>query len=124
MNLQGFLLVLLTALLTAVANLLLRGGILQYGEFSLSLENAREQFIALSMQPMFVSGVFLYGLAAIVWFSVLSIEDISTSYPMLVGITFVLVAMGAVWFFDEGVSWQKLFGMMLILSGIVAIARA
>jgi multidrug transporter EmrE-like cation transporter len=43
---------------------------------------------------------------------------------MLVGITFVLVAMGAVWFFDEGVSWQKLFGMMLILSGIVAIARA
>jgi multidrug transporter EmrE-like cation transporter len=124
MKLQAFLLVLLTALLTASANLLLRGGILQHGEFSLSLDKLKDQFIALSMQPMFVSGFILYGLAAVVWFSVLSIEDISTSYPMLVGITFIMVAMGAVWFFNEGFTWQKIFGMALILGGIAAIARA
>ena len=123
MNLQGFLLLLLTAFLTAVANLLLRGGILKYGKFSLSLDSAKEQFVALGMQPMFLSGVLLYGLAAIVWFSVLSIEDISTSYPVLVGITFILVVIGAVWFFDEGISWQKVVGMILILGGIVTIAR-
>ena len=124
MTLQGSLLLLVTALLTAAANLLLRGGILQYGQFSLSVDKFKDQFMALGIQPMFLSGVILYGLAAVVWFSVLSIEDLSSSYPMLVGITFVLVAVGAVWFFGEDFSSQKLIGMVMILAGIGAIAQA
>ena len=80
--------------------------------------------MALGIQPMFLSGVILYGLAAVVWFRILSIEDLSSSYPMLVGITFVLVVVGAVWFFDEDFSSQKLIGMVMILAGIGAIARA
>jgi multidrug transporter EmrE-like cation transporter len=124
MTTRGLFLLLLSALLTAAANLLLRGGILQYGEFSLSLNKIKDQLIVLGTQPMFVSGVIFYGLAAVVWFSVLSIENLSTSYPALVGVTFILVAVGAVYFFQEEFSWQKIFGMILILGGIVAIARA
>lgn len=123
MTFRGALLVMLTALMTAGANLLLRGGILQFGEFSLSLTKMKEQIMTLGMQPMFVSGVILYGSAAVVWFSVLSIEDLSTSYPVLVGLTFILVAVGAVFFFHEHFSLQKLLGMAMILGGIMIIAR-
>lgn len=124
MTIKGALLVLLTAVMTAAANLLLRGGILKFGSFSLSLSQMKSQIIGLGLQPMFMSGFTLYGAAAVVWFSVLSIENISTSYPVLVGLTFVMVAAGGIFFFHEGFSWQKFSGMLLILNGVVIIAKA
>jgi len=124
MTVRGLLLVGCSALLTAMANLLLRGGILQFGEFSLALGRMKDQLVTLGMQPMFVAGVFFYGLAAVVWFSVVAIEELSISYPILVGLTFTLVALGAMLFFHETLSWQKLIGMALILAGIVVVARA
>ena len=122
MTLRGFGLVAIAALLTALANLLLRGGVLRYGEFSLSPSRTLGQLGSLATQPMFVLGVVLYGLAAIVWFGVLSVQDLSTSYPVLVGLTFVLVASGSTVLFQETLSWPKILGMVLILGGIFLIA--
>ena len=123
MSVRGLLLVATSALLTALANLLLRGGLLQLGQFSLSADKLRPQLLALGSQPMFVGGVVLYGLAALVWFSVVSIERLSISYPVLVGLTFILVTSGAMVFFSEPLSWQKLSGIAIILTGIVVVAR-
>jgi len=124
MTIRGLSLVAGSAVLTAVANLSLRGGILRYGKFSLALDQIKDGLVGLGTQPLFVVGVLFYGLAAIVWFGVLSIEDLSTSYPMLVGMTFILVASGAVVVFQESFSWQKLVGMAMILGGIVAMTRS
>ncbi len=55
--------------------------------------------------------------------SLLSIENLSTSYPALVGLTFIMVAVGAVFVFQESFGWQNLIGMGMILGGIVVIAR-
>ena len=123
MSLRGFYLVVLSAILTAVANLFLRGGVLRYGEFSLAPDRIRNDLIHLVMEPLFVTGLIFYGLAAIVWFGVISIEDLSTSYPVLVGMVFILVAAGSTYFFHESFVWQKVLGMMLILGGITVIAR-
>ena len=123
MTLRGFYLIVFSAMLTAAANLLLRGGVLRYGEFSLTPDRIKNDLIHLGMEPLFVAGVILYGLAAIVWFSVISIEDLSTSYPVLVGMVFILVAAGSIYFFHESFVWQKVLGMMLILGGITVIAR-
>ena len=124
MTIRGLSLVAASAVLTAVANLTLRGGILRYGKFSLALDQIKDGLVGLSTQPLFIVGVLFYGLAAIVWFGALSMENLSTSYPMLVGATFILVAAGAVFVFQESVSWQKLMGMTMILAGIVVVARA
>lgn len=124
MSSQGLLLIGIAAVLTAVANLLLRGGVLAHGGLSLAPGRVLSDLLGLAMQPMFVSGFIFYGMAALVWFSVLAVEDLSASYPVLVGLTFVLVAAGAVFFFSESFSWQKLLGMLIILGGIVVVARA
>lgn len=124
MTLRGLLLVAVAAILTAVANLLLRGGVLGHGGLSLAPGKIGADLLALLTQPMFVSGVFFYGLAALVWFSVLAIENLSTSYPVLVGLTFVLVGSGAAFFFSESFSIQKLVGMAIILFGIAVVARS
>jgi multidrug transporter EmrE-like cation transporter len=107
-----------------MANLLMRGGLLRAGGLTLSLDLAAEQMRALGRQPMFVVGVLLYGVAAIVWFRVISTEELSTSYPLLVSLTFVLVTAGAVVFFHEPISWQKLLGIGVIFIGILLVANA
>jgi len=124
MTSHGLVLVILSALCTAVANLLMRGGILQTGAFTLSLGAMKNQVVSLSHQPLFVVGVILYGVAAVIWFDVLSRENLSTSYPLLVSLTFILVTLGAMMFFHEHVSWQKVLGLGVILGGILLVARA
>jgi len=119
---RGLLLVVSSAFLTGLANLLLRGGLLRVGQFSLAPDRLRGQLLALGSQPLFVAGIILYGVAALVWFSAVSVERLSTSYPVLVGLTFVLVASGAVIFFNETISWQKMSGIVMILLGIVVVA--
>ena len=123
MTFRGLSLIVVAATLTATANLLLRGGVLRFGEFSLVLGRLKDGLVGLMAQPLFVFGVIFYGLAALVWFSVLSIENLSTSYPALVGLTFIMVAVGAVFVFQESFGWQNLIGMGMILGGIVVIAR-
>ena len=124
MSLYGLFAVGLTAILAAVANLLLRGGVLRAGGLSLSPEAFADQAIALSKEPIFVLGVFLYGAAAVVWFHVISFEELSVSYPMLIGMTFILVGLGSVTLFGEQMSWLKFAGMVTILGGIFMAARA
>lgn len=124
MTTHGFVLTVASALLTALANLLMRAGIRRLGTFRLSADVLFHQILQLAMQPLFVSGFISYGLAAVIWFRVLSAEDLSTGYPILVGLTFVCVSLGAVIVFREAVPWTKVLGMVLILLGIFIISRA
>lgn len=120
---RGFFLLILSSLCAVVGNLLLRGGILRAGGFALSLDKLRPQFLSLSAQPMFMGGMFLYGLAAIIWFRILSTQDLSLSYPLMVSMTFVMVTLGAAYFFDEPLTWHKICGLCVILVGIAMAAR-
>ena len=121
---RGLLLVVVSALLTVASNLMLRTGVTQAGGFELSAGGMFGNLLRLARQPLFVCGMALYGTAAIVWFRVISTENLSTSYPLLVSLTFVLVTTGAVVFFREPISWQKILGIGVILVGIALVARA
>jgi len=124
MTLRGLMLVAAAALLTAGANVLLRAGVLRFGEFSLAPESVINGLIGLAKQPLFVAGFALYGAAAIVWFSAISLEELSTAYPVLVGLTFALVTACAIPLFNESFSLQKGLGLGVILVGIVLVSQA
>jgi multidrug transporter EmrE-like cation transporter len=122
MSTRGLILLLAACLCTVSGNLLLRAGVVAAGGFRLS-SGATSQLLKLAYQPKFVSGFILYGLASLFWFSVISMENLSTDYPVLVSISFVLVTFGSVFFFGESISPQKLIGMAVILAGIVVVLR-
>lgn len=124
MNWSVFALIALSAITTAAANLLLRAGVLKAGGLSLSLDRFWSGALALGAQPLFVLGFICYGIAAVLWFSVLSRADLSVSYPVLVGLTFVLVVSGSLVVFHESLPWDKVVGMVLILAGVALVARA
>lgn len=119
MTLQGVILVFLTAACTAVANLMMKSGIAHTGTFSLSLA----EFTHLSRDPLFVAGLSLVGLAGIMWFRILSIERVTLCYPLFVGLTYVFLSLGAVYFLKERLSLQGSLGVGVMVLGMVIVAR-
>jgi multidrug transporter EmrE-like cation transporter len=118
-SLFGVALVIISALLTSTANLLFRFSMNDTGRLSLPLTFAR-----LFHSPPFYIAWALYFLAAGVWFRVLKTEPLSSSYPILMGLTFVIVSMGAVKLFSEDMSLIKVAGIAIILFGMVLVSRA
>ena len=121
---RGLSLIIFTAFCAVISNLLIRAGLLRAGSFSLSLNAMKSQIISLIQQPLLILGFILYGLATIVWLRVMATEDLSASYPLLISLTFILVTLGSALFFHENISWQKMFGLGVILTGFILVARA
>lgn len=119
MNAVGFLLLLLTALFMAVANLLIKNGIAQAGGFAPSLS----ALVRLLRQPALLAGMFLTGVAALMWFRILATQKLSTCYPLFVGLTYSLITLAAFYFLHEKISVQKIAGLLAIVAGIAAVAR-
>jgi multidrug transporter EmrE-like cation transporter len=123
MSATGLLLVLVTAALTMVANLLLRSGIDAAGGFTLGGFAATvAALLKLFMQPKFLVGFVLYFMASVVWFRVVATEPLSVAYPLLVSCTFTLVTAGAVVVFSEPLSARQVLGLVVILAGIALIS--
>jgi multidrug transporter EmrE-like cation transporter len=123
MSQTGVLLLLLTAALTMMANLMLRAGIDAAGGFAASdLPGLLRALVRLFAQPLFSLGFVTYFLASVVWFRVVATEQLSLAYPVLVSLTFILVTGGAVIFFHEPLSLRKVAGLAVILAGIVLIS--
>lgn len=122
MSSSGLMLISLSSVLTVCANLMVREGLLRAGGFGQS-SNIASELVRLSMQPLFAVGLVLYASSALVWFKVISEESLSSSYPLLVALTFVLVTIGAWYFFREPISSMKLVGIAVILAGIGIVAQ-
>ena len=123
MSSTGLLLVIVTAGLTMVANLLLRAGIDAAGGFTLGgVATTVAALLKLFMQPKFLIGFVLYFMASVVWFRVVATEPLSVAYPLLVSCTFTLVTAGAVVVFSEPLSARQVLGLVVILAGIALIS--
>ena len=104
--------------------MLVKDGIVRAGGITFSLPELKDQVLSLASQPTFIIGFPLYGVAMALWVRVLSTEDLSTGYPLVMGLSFAMVILGAVVFLDEQVSWQKALGLGAIVVGVVLLSRA
>jgi len=124
MTWRGISLVFLVATLQVAGNLLLRVGVGRAGGLSLTISAFLPTFRQLLFQPVFDVGVLLYGLASIVWFAVVSTENLNTSYPLVVSMSFILVTAAATLLFTEPMSVQKVLGVIVLLAGILLVATS
>lgn len=125
MSSTGILFVVASALLTVVANLSMRAGIVKAGGFALGgPAGIVDALVRLASQPLFDIGFVCYGLAALCWFRVVGSEPLTIAYPLLVSTTFVLVSLGAVMLFGEPVTARKAAGLAIILVGILVAGGA
>jgi multidrug transporter EmrE-like cation transporter len=123
MSRRGLILVLMAGLTTVAANLLMRGSVLRSGGVRLSAATLVPQLIRVGSQPLFLLGAALYALSAVIWFSVISTEQLNLAYPILVSVTFILVTAGSRVFYAESISVAKVCGLLLMLLGIWIVAK-
>ncbi|MFV9614436.1 MAG: 4-amino-4-deoxy-L-arabinose-phospho-UDP flippase [Gammaproteobacteria bacterium] len=69
-----------------------------------------------------IAGLACYALSMLSWMFALTKYELSFAYPFL-GITYVLVYLGAVYWqqIGEQLSWQRTAGIVLILVGVVFV---
>jgi multidrug transporter EmrE-like cation transporter len=110
--------------LNAAAQLLLKAatrtsGVLVSDSGQLSWSAAAELVRAL---PLWV-GLSCYAVSVVLWLGALSRVPVSVAYPML-SAGYVVNALAAAFLFDEALSVPKVMGILLIIAGVIVLARA
>jgi drug/metabolite transporter (DMT)-like permease len=116
MSLINFLLILLNTLMLVSGQFLWKTG-LQHNESSFS---SIRSLMQLMVSPYFLGGLFLYGLATVLWLFILSRVSLGLAYPIQ-SLAYIMAVFGAYWIFNEPLSMPKVVGCLLILAGVVFI---
>ncbi len=119
---QSLPLILLGVLLNAIAELLLKQGMLRVGGFGLDLATLSAIAPKVATNPYVWAGLVSYVVSVAVWLVVLSRVDVSYAYPM-VGLGYVFATVVAWSVFHENVSLTRVAGMLVVCAGIYIIAR-
>jgi len=122
MTIPTALTILFSVFLSVVAQMLLK-----YGMTCQSVQNSITKielatiFIVLT-NPWIIGGLSAYVISAAFWLMVLSKIDVSQAYPF-VGLGFIGTMLAAYFFFNEPLTTSKAIGTILVVCGILLIAR-
>lgn len=114
----------ISVLCNVTANILLKTGVTKIGGVALSKSSFIADIFKIAWNPFIVGGLALYGFSFILWLRVLSISDLSKSYPIFVTFVFILTTIGSVIFLKESVSLVRIIGIIILISGVFLVARS
>lgn len=121
MNASMFLLVLTSVSLNALAQVVLRKGMLTAGALP-----PLSQFVALGLALLgnvwLWLGMLCYAASIGLWLAVLSKVPVSVAYPML-SIGYIIATVLGVLYLGESVGIARFAGILLICGGVVLISR-
>lgn len=118
-----FLLIILGVILNSLAQLLLKAGMSQVGQFAFNKANIVPVGIKVLMCPPILLGVSTYVISLGVWLLVLSRAQVSFAYPM-VSLGYVVTAIAAYFIFGESMSAMRVVGILIIISGVYLISQS
>jgi multidrug transporter EmrE-like cation transporter len=76
----------------------------------------------LRASPLWI-GLACYGVSVVLWLGALSRAPVSVAYPML-SVGYIVNAVAAVFLFGEALTTPKVMGILLIVGGVIVLARA
>lgn len=121
MTLNGFLIVLVSVSLSAIAQVCFKYGV--SGVSLASDSHLIEKAWNLFTTPFVFLGLFLYGIGTVLWLFALKQIDLSLAYPF-VGLSFIMVFLFGVFLLDEPFNLNRLMGTLIIIAGIILLARS
>lgn len=120
--LQYLPIILFGVLLNATAQLALKQGMRQIGEFEFALANALPVGWQVGTNPFVMLGLLCYVVSVGIWILVLSRVEVSLAYPML-SIGYVVNALAAWWLFGENLTPTRIAGIAVICFGVWLLSR-
>jgi len=118
---KNILLILSSVSLNAVAQILMRKGMLRIGEVS-------SGYSLLKVLPQMITDIFLwlslfcYGVSILIWMIVLSRVEVSFAYAFS-SLGYVLITVMGVVFFKEYISIYRIAGIFVVCIGIILVSR-
>lgn len=113
-HLSSWLLVIAAGVNSCIGNLLLKQS---------QRTGSTEGLAGLLFSPWFIAGLAFYGVNVILFAKALENLPVSRAYPVLAGVGFALVAGSGALLFGERFQGLHITGLVLILLGIMLIAR-
>jgi multidrug transporter EmrE-like cation transporter len=111
-----------TVLFTVYSQLIMRWQVSQAGALPAELSGKLSFIFHLFLNPWILSSILATLFAGISWMLVMSRFEISYAYPWI-GLNFVLMLLCGFLFFGESMSEPKIIGTLLVVAGIVVMAR-
>lgn len=111
-----------TVFFTVYSQLIMRWQVSQAGALPAELLGKLSFVGHLFLNPWVLSSILATLLAGISWMLAMSRFEISYAYPWI-GLNFVLMLLFGVLLFGESMSVAKVIGTLLVVAGIVVIAR-
>jgi multidrug transporter EmrE-like cation transporter len=112
-----------SVILNVTGNFLLKNGVLSIGGISGEKAKLIAELTKAGLSPFIISGLALYGLSFLIWLRVLTISDLSRSYPIFATMVFLLTTVISIILFKENVSFLRVAGIIIMLTGIFIVAR-
>jgi multidrug transporter EmrE-like cation transporter len=123
MRIALVLMVLLSVLLSASSQVLLKLGMMR-PSMQLALASTGGPLhiaYAILTSPLVLCGMGFFGLSAVVWLFVLAKVPLSSAYPFVaLGIAITVVAGRVI--FAEGISLMKFVGVAFVIAGVLTVA--
>nr|WP_199308697.1 EamA-like transporter family protein [Nodosilinea sp. FACHB-13] len=116
---QEFGLLLISVIASSFGQLFLKLGALQLGK--VTSNNALSHILSIATTPALLAGLAAYGVGAITYILLLTRVNLSVAAPAASLIYFASVIIGVV-IFKEDLSFGRLVGLGLIMSGVVLVA--
>jgi len=119
---KNILLILTSVLLNAIAQVLMRKGMLRIGEvtFTSSLVKTLSQMMTSTFLWLAIS---CYVMSAFIWMTVLSRVELSFAYAFS-SLGYVLVMVMSAFILKEHISAMRIIGIGIVCFGIVLVARS
>jgi multidrug transporter EmrE-like cation transporter len=121
MGLSLFAFILFSVGLNALAQILLRKGMLEVGEDD--PDTAAEYAMAVAFEPWLIGGMACYAVSIVAWLVVLSRAEVSVAYPFL-SLGYVIAAALGFFFLGENLTLTRIIGLALLCGGLVFISRS
>jgi multidrug transporter EmrE-like cation transporter len=122
MTRNTFLMIVVGVLLNAAAQLLLKAGTRVLGVINVRAGALADSAMGVDTQPYILGGLACYVLSVAIWIAALSRVEVSVAYPML-SLGYIVNALAAWALFGEALTPAKMVGILVILAGVVILAR-
>jgi multidrug transporter EmrE-like cation transporter len=110
----------LAVILNALANILMKVGMVRQGESDVSLMVMATRAL---VNPALLAGVTCFALALIAYCYVLAKINLSVAYPIMTSLGYVIVIVASWMFLKEHITLVQVVGFAFIIAGVWMVAR-
>jgi multidrug transporter EmrE-like cation transporter len=121
-NMIGFLYIALTILFTVYGQMIIKWQVSNAGEFPPEFGDKALFILRLLLNPWVISSFAAAFIASLSWMAAMTQFELSFAYPFM-SLAFVVVMILSIMFLGEQLTWTKIAGTLIIITGLFVITR-